>query len=272
MQQIFEQITNPVWHVVFPGKPNHINPQPYQISVSESPYNNNNSDKNPFVIIYSHGNLENLQDIEGRLNRLSTLMKCNVYSYDYYGYGDSSGEQTNERNVCAIIECVVNNIKRQPTLGLEASIENGCGFTGPIIFWGRSIGSIPTLHAAMIYPSILTVLESALYSFWTEATGGFQMHNLGIPDPLNNAERVKNLQTDHLFIVHGDKDQVIPTDQGEALYNDATCEKSLCIIRGAGHNNIDVGQFIEDILNIRHVKSTPSFIEILKRNFIYAPT
>jgi fermentation-respiration switch protein FrsA (DUF1100 family) len=38
-----------------------------------------------------------------------------------------------------------------------------------------------------------------------------------------------------LFIIHGDQDELVPTEMGTEIYDAATSEKDLWIVKGAGH-------------------------------------
>ena len=51
-----------------------------------------------FVVLFSHGNAEDLGDTCHICFALATLLNCNVITYDYSGYGISSGRPS-EKNV-----------------------------------------------------------------------------------------------------------------------------------------------------------------------------
>jgi fermentation-respiration switch protein FrsA (DUF1100 family) len=53
----------------------------------------------------------------------------------------------------------------------------------------------------------------------------------------DSASKISRLRAP-LLIIHGDKDEVIPFDLGQALFAAAPEPKTFWTVHGAGHNNI----------------------------------
>lgn len=79
-------------------------------------------------------------------------INCNIFSYDYSGYGASSGRPS-EKNLYADIEAAWNCLRSK----YGVSPEN-------IILYGQSIGTVPTVDLAAKYQVGAVVLHSALMS------------------------------------------------------------------------------------------------------------
>ena len=41
-----------------------------------------------------------------------------------------------------------------------------------------------------------------------------------------------------VFVIHGDRDEIVPFEQGRALFDAAAGPKHLHVVPGAGHNDI----------------------------------
>ena len=63
-------------------------------------------------------------------------INCNIFSYDYSGYGASSGKPS-EKNLYSDIDAAWNNLRTKYGI----SPEN-------IILYGQSIGTVPTIDLA----------------------------------------------------------------------------------------------------------------------------
>ena len=102
--------------------------------------NNNFSSCNPIiqdqnVILYCHENETDLFRLVPFLIDLSVQMKCDIISFDYFGFGCSSGKPK-INTFMSNTETIINFI-----LSLNYSIEN-------IILFGRGIGAICTIYLA----------------------------------------------------------------------------------------------------------------------------
>ena len=80
-----------------------------------------------YTILYTHGNAEDLGDIQPVLQKLREI-GFSVFAYDYRGYGTSQG-QSSERNSYRDIDTAYNYLTQQ--LGVPAQ---------RIIAFGRSVG------------------------------------------------------------------------------------------------------------------------------------
>ena len=105
-----------------------------------------------YTILFSHGNAVDIGQMTSFLVGLGLRLKCNVLSYDYCGYGRSTGNAS-ERNLYADIEAAWHALSKRYGL----SPEN-------IILYGQSIGTVPTIDLASRYEVGGVILHSPLMS------------------------------------------------------------------------------------------------------------
>ena len=106
----------------------------------------------PFLIIYSHGNAEDLVGARYRARILAIELDACVVTYDYCGYGPDTGrpsEAACAQDIAAVLEYA------RETLHYPRS---------RTVLWGVSLGSGPTLHAAQCLGRGLPV--DRLPSWW----------------------------------------------------------------------------------------------------------
>ena len=94
-----------------------------------------------FTILHSHGNAVDLGQMSSFYLGLGSRINCNIFSYDYSGYGVSGGRPS-EKNLYADIEAAWHAMRTK----LGISPEN-------IILYGQSIGTVPTVDLASRYDS-----------------------------------------------------------------------------------------------------------------------
>nr|GMD77004.1 protein ABHD17B [Ipomoea batatas] len=112
--------------------------------------------RHPFArltLLYSHGNAADLGQMQDLFIELRAHLRINIMSYDYSGYGASSGKPT-EFNTYHDIEAVYNCLKSKYEIKQE-----------DVVLYGQSVGSGPTLHLASRLKRLRgVVLHSAILS------------------------------------------------------------------------------------------------------------
>uniref|UniRef100_A0A8C5DBD2 palmitoyl-protein hydrolase n=1 Tax=Gouania willdenowi TaxID=441366 RepID=A0A8C5DBD2_GOUWI len=188
-----------------------------------------------FTLLFSHGNAVDLGQMSSFYIGLGTRINCNIFSYDYSGYGVSTGKPT-EKNLYADIDAAWHTLRTRYGI----SPEN-------IILYGQSIGTVSTVDLASRYECAAVVLHSPLTSGMrvafpdTKKTYCF--------DAFPNIEKVSKI-TSPVLIIHGTEDEVIDFSHGLALFE--RCPKAVepLWVEGAGHNDIELySQYLE---RLRH--------------------
>jgi pimeloyl-ACP methyl ester carboxylesterase len=186
------------------------------------------------VIVYSHGQAENMDYYWGRAQLLANLKSKNQYGIlmmDYRGHGMSEGIPTEiglTEDVEACVDWLVSN-------GVQE--EN-------TFFYGFSLGVIPTLdliaNKTDFTPSKV-IIESPLASV-ENLTHNSTLINVSpsfvVTLTFNNAETMKSVKIP-LCWLHGREDDYIELSNGQLVYdNHSGAYKEPHIIDNAGHGNI----------------------------------
>ncbi|MGB3519546.1 MAG: alpha/beta hydrolase [Elainellaceae cyanobacterium] len=173
-----------------------------------------------YSLLYSHGNAEDLGLIRPVLDVLHSA-GVSVVSYDYSGYGLSTGkssEQQSYRDITAVYRYMVDD------LGIPSD---------RILIHGRSVGGGPSLYLATQQPSAGLILESTF-------TSAFRVL-LPIPifpfDKFPNRDRLRQLNLP-VLIIHGEADDTISIDHGRSLYEAASDPKRSLWVPNADHNDL----------------------------------
>eukprot|EP00026_Physarum_polycephalum_P014006 Phypoly_transcript_14472.p1 GENE.Phypoly_transcript_14472~~Phypoly_transcript_14472.p1 ORF type:complete len:282 (+),score=37.28 Phypoly_transcript_14472:53-898(+) len=198
------------------------------------------------VIIFSHGNAEDLGGVEGWLHEITNICDADVVGYDYPGYGLSSsisGAKLIEPSEKAAYEAI-NGVYDYLTKDLNPPIP-----PNKIILFGRSLGTGPTVDLASRKHDIKgVILQSPLLSAIRVV-----MRTLGtLPfDIFANIDKIHKVKVP-VFICHGDHDEVINVSHGRKLA-DMLPNKSFppLILEGAGHNDIESNYYFRYLRHLR---------------------
>ncbi|CAD5947398.1 alpha/beta hydrolase [Planktothrix agardhii] len=196
--------------------------------------------KAKYTILYSHGNAEDLGDIRIVLELLRQ-MGFAVFSYDYPGYGISTGKPS-EQGAYQAIDAAYDYLTQQ----LKIS-------PNQIIVYGRSVGGGPSVDLASRKPVAGLILESTFISTF----------RVKIDLPLYPFDKFANLSKIPLvkapvLVIHGTVDQVIPFSHGQRLFAAVNTPKLSFWVTGADHNDVI------EVAGDRYEQILKEFIQILK--------
>ncbi|EDQ89901.1 uncharacterized protein MONBRDRAFT_24814 [Monosiga brevicollis MX1] len=160
------------------------------------------------------------------LTSLATQLHCNVFAYDYSGYGLSSGWRR-ENNLYTDIEAVYRALRER--FGIDPA---------NLILYGQSIGTVPTVDLASKHPEIAgVVLHSPLAS-------GLRVLKPGLTrtyccDPFPSIAKISDVHMPTL-IIHGTEDEVIAFSHGVSLHEACPGSTDPFWVHGAGHNDVEL--------------------------------
>jgi alpha-beta hydrolase superfamily lysophospholipase len=191
--------------------------------------------KNNPNILFFHGNGEVASDYE-QIGSIYNQIGLNLFVADYRGYGSSGGKPS-----------LSNMIKDAHPIfeGFKRVLKEG-GFSGNLFIMGRSLGSASAIELASYYQSQLDglIIESGFSNVFNLFKYlGFPLESLGIVVPKTpySIELIRKISLPTL-IIHGEYDQIVPVEEGKALYETiAAKDKRLTIIPGVDHNTIMSG-------------------------------
>ncbi|KAJ4830371.1 hypothetical protein Tsubulata_011979 [Turnera subulata] len=161
-----------------------------------------------FTLLYSHGNAADLGQMHDLFIELRAHLRVNIMSYDYSGYGGSSGKPS-EFNTYYDIEAVYDCLKKDYGVKQEE-----------LILYGQSVGSGPTLHLASRLQKLRgVVLHSAILS------------GIRVLYPVK--------MTFWFDIFKGTNDEIVDWSHGKRLWELAKEKYEPLWVKGGGHCNLE---------------------------------
>jgi len=177
------------------------------------------------VILFCHGNAEDLGMCLPFLKHMQQQFKMNVLAVEYPGYGLLHHLPASE----AGIKEVALTAFRFTLDELKVAYEQ-------VILFGRSIGSGPSVYLASRFPIGGLILVAAFTSVRDAAKGliGEPIAQF-LDDRFPNAALIGNVSCPTLFI-HGERDSLVPPSHSVALFKNCRSRKLLITPPGMEHN------------------------------------
>uniref|UniRef100_A0ACD5ZFL2 Uncharacterized protein n=1 Tax=Avena sativa TaxID=4498 RepID=A0ACD5ZFL2_AVESA len=191
------------------------------------------------TLLYSHGNAADLGQMLGLFMELRSHLRVNIMSYDYSGYGASTGKPS-EYNTYYDIEAVYDCLKKE--YGIEPE---------DLILYGQSVGSGPTLHLASRLEKLRgVVLHSGILSgirvlYPVKVTLWF--------DIFKNIDKIKQVECP-VLVIHGTADDIVDFSHGKRLWELAKEKYDPLWVKGGGHCNLET--YPEYIRHLRKFVNT----------------
>lgn len=181
--------------------------------------------KPKYTILFSHGNAADLGLMSSFYLGLGNKINCNVFGYDYSGYGLSSGKPS-EKSLYTNIEVAWSELRRRYNLQ-----------PNQVILYGQSIGTVPSVDLASKYDFAGIVLHSPL-------TSGLRLafpntRRTWFFDAFPNIDKVPKINSP-VLVIHGTEDEVIDISHGQAIHSLCRNAVSPLWVEGAGHNDIEL--------------------------------
>ncbi|KFU94492.1 Abhydrolase domain-containing protein FAM108C1, partial [Chaetura pelagica] len=184
-----------------------------------------------YTLLFSHGNAVDLGQMCSFYIGLGSRINCNVFSYDYSGYGVSTGKPS-EKNLYADIDAAWQALRTR----YGVSPEN-------IILYGQSIGTVPTVDLASRYECAAVILHSPLMSGLRVAFP--DTRKTYCFDAFPSIDKISKV-TSPVLVIHGTEDEVIDFSHGLAMYERCPRAVEPLWVEGAGHNDIELyAQYLE---------------------------
>ena len=176
-----------------------------------------------FITLYFHGNAGNVTDRFDHFREI-TSAGSSLLMIDYRGYGKSSGRPT-ESGVYKDADAAYSHLLKS---GWQA---------GQIILHGESLGTAVAIDLASRQPCAAVVLEAPFTSGKDVAATVLPVIGPWLTWSFDSKKKIGRVHAP-LLVIHGDRDEIIPTGLGQALFAAAPEPKSLWIVPGAHHNDI----------------------------------
>ena len=176
---------------------------------------------NDRVLLYCHGNAEDIMDVRERFPLLREK-GFSIVSVDYPGYGCSKGSPSESgcyRNVNRLYDWLVHEKAVSPT---------------NIIVMGFSIGTGPAIELATKREVRALVLAAPFLS----APRCVTQIRLFLCDPFQNEKKARSLNLP-CVVVHGTDDEIVPFSQGKRIFElIPSSDKRFIAVSGSGHNDL----------------------------------
>jgi len=184
------------------------------------------------IVVHFHGNGEIVADYIDFLPALLARFGCNCLLAEFRGYGLSTGRP----QLGKMLDDVANILEALP-----AGPEN-------TVFFGRSVGSIPALHAASLWPDAAgLIIESGIADVLERLRLRLHPSELGVSAAdlqaavttrLNQQQKISTFRGP-LLIMHTAHDGLVDVAHAEQLYGWANGpDKTLHIFPRGDHNSI----------------------------------
>ncbi|EAR99030.2 alpha/beta superfamily hydrolase (macronuclear) [Tetrahymena thermophila SB210] len=190
-----------------------------------------------YVLIYFHGNGEDISLSYELTDHLRNTLKLNVLAVEYQGYGIYEGEP-DENQILNDTQYVYNFLTEK----LNYSYKN-------IIILGRSIGTGPATWLAAnkkVGGLILISPFTSIRGVAKHVAGSFAQHL--IKERFVNIENIQKVVCP-TFIVHGQQDRLIPYQQSQQLLDYCKGPCQLILPKRMTHIELDYNQ---DLTNPLH--------------------
>ncbi len=178
------------------------------------------------VVLLCHGNAGNITSVAETLAALNKRHSLTVMTFDYRGYGRSAGTPTED----GILQDA--RAARAALAKREGIVED------QIVLMGVSLGGAVAVDLAardgargLILASTFTSLPDVAKAYVPLVPARWVMSMR-----LNSLEKIKRYHGP-VLISHGDADELIPYEQGKALYASAPGPKKFVTIAGGKHND-----------------------------------
>ncbi|MCI5224917.1 MAG: alpha/beta hydrolase, partial [Candidatus Electrothrix sp. AR4] len=181
------------------------------------------------TILFFHGNGEILSDYD-TIGPVYTQLQLNLLVTDYRGYGWSDGTPSFS-TFLSDSHVVYARVK-------EFLSKNG--YSPTLFIMGRSLGSASAIELAQAYNDDISglIIESGFADTLPLAeTLGADLAKINITEEqtFNNGDKIKHV-TKPTFLLHGQRDTLIPLWQAEELHAECGARsKELQVVPGADH-------------------------------------
>jgi hypothetical protein len=177
------------------------------------------------VLLWLHGNAGNISH-RAENQRLLARSGMSSLLVDYRGYGRSEGKPT-EQGIYLDAEAAYDYLTRQRGVPPEH-----------IVAFGQSMGAAAAVHLALVRPVRGLILESPFASARAMARHIMPLLPVWpfVRTRMDNVGRIRSVRVP-VLVLHGDRDEVVPFEQGMQVFEAAPEPKRFYRIEGAGHND-----------------------------------
>ena len=178
------------------------------------------------TLLWFHGNAGNISHRVHGLKPLHDKVNANLFIIDYRGYGRSEGT-VSEKGTYEDARAALQYLRSRKDLDAKN-----------IVFFGQSLGAAVATELAGHEECLALILEAPFASIREMARVAFPLLPIGplLRTRYDAAEKIKAVKAP-VLVLQGDRDEVIPVEQGKKVFAAALSPKEFYTVRGAGHND-----------------------------------
>lgn len=178
------------------------------------------------TFLWFHGNAGNISHRLENIKLLHDKVKINIFIFDYRGYGRSEG-RVSEEGTYRDGEAALKYLRSREEIDSKR-----------IVFFGRSLGAAVATELATREECLALILETPFASIREMARVAFPLLPIGplLRTRYDTVEKIKSVKAP-LLVLHGDRDEIVPFEQGKKIFDAASQPKEFYTIRGAHHND-----------------------------------
>jgi hypothetical protein len=181
------------------------------------------------TLVWFHGNAGNISHRVENIGFLRRAIPLNIFIFDYRGYGRSDGsladlsEEATYRDAEGALAYVLGRVDLRETR---------------LVYFGRSLGAAIAVEMARRHPPAGLILETPFTSIKDMARVLLPWLPVGglVRTQYDSMTRIREVHVP-LLVLHGDRDDIVPFEQGRRLFEAANEPKTFYPIRGAHHND-----------------------------------
>ncbi|CAG2122538.1 unnamed protein product, partial [Medioppia subpectinata] len=164
-------------------------------------------EKPKYTILFSHGGTVDLGNVCNFYYTLGTRLNCNIFSYDYSGFGESSGS-VSERAVYADAEAA-----------WDVLLTKYGATPDKIVLYGQSLGTAPSVYLSKKHRVRGVILHSPFLSIARIFLPAIHGDNSGTRfyDSFSNVDNIGSVES-KILIIHGTRDQIVPIAHAHKLH------------------------------------------------------
>ena len=184
-------------------------------------------DKDTYTLLWFHGNAGNIGHRLENISMLYDRIPVNIFIFDYRQFGKSEGK-ISEKGTYLDAKAALAYLHSRKDIDIDK-----------IIFYGRSLGSAVAIDLALKEECRSLILETPFTSIKEMAKllhPILPLHYV-IRTKYDSITKIKDVKVP-VLIIHGDKDDYVPIEQGRKLYEAVNGPKEFYTVPGGNHNDI----------------------------------
>ena len=182
------------------------------------------------TLLWFHGNAGNIGNRVDNMLLFNRRLGVNIFIFDYRGYGRSEGSPS-ERGMYIDADAALEYLRSRGDIDLNN-----------LILFGRSLGCAVAVEMATRYPAKALILESPFTSVDAMARRIRPLLMWFVPprwivgSRFDSLAKIGGIQSP-VMILHGSRDDIVPIDMAQDMFDAANEPKRFYAIQGASHND-----------------------------------